>query len=61
MIRLKDIRQPRDEDDARHLRTLAGAMMVHHARSPWWDLRGLFVTHIAARAYARRSDEVAGG
>jgi hypothetical protein len=57
VIRLKDVRAPRDEADARHLRTLAGVMMQHHVKLPWWDLRGLLRTYVHARALARRSLE----
>lgn len=57
MIRVKHVRHPESVADANYLRTLAGVMIQHHARAPWWNVRLKVETYIGARAYARRSLE----
>jgi hypothetical protein len=60
MTRLRHVRHPRDEEDAQHLRTLAGVMMQHHVGASWWNVRVKVATYIGARSYARRSLEETG-
>lgn len=55
MIRYRDLAPPRDEAARRHIRALAGVMMAHHVRAPWWNLRLKLETYVGARSYARRS------
>lgn len=54
MTRYRHVRRPRDEDDRRYLRQLAGSMLARAMEARWRDRPALL---IGARAYAKRSNE----